>query len=371
MTSPATPPGAPATDAEPCDRRCRLDGTGQMHTDCAHRAAADLADLPALYARLWTILPAVQTAGARVTGSKDRPLVIQPHVHDLMTDIRDILKSWADQIADTHPGELKGTRLRPLKRIRRFAVGPSGDARVVEQRDRDLDANRVLNAVLWIQARQWWPYCQAWSADFAEEIRTLAHTARKLAKLYDEMPGIKNVPCRCGRLTLVQYPGEDDVRCARADACGLVLRPAEYQAWRTEYLGQLAAAGQPTAETRAELLARSAVELSEHPQLRGHSNRLATRAGTVLEDPPVTTPTTPPGLRQYDGLDAVDAVAAAWTRPGPSPEWHEQSRARVRQVMPLLARALDRLAEEAAAEASRLAALDARLGSHDPAPSET
>ncbi|MQB01956.1 MAG: hypothetical protein GEU78_17095 [Actinobacteria bacterium] len=47
----------------------------------------------------------------------------------------------------------------------------------------------------------------------------------------------------------------------------------------------------------------------------------------------MTTPTTPPELRQYDHLPAVEAVVRAWTEPG---GFH----------MPTLARALDRLAAE-------------------------
>ena len=48
----------------------------------------------------------------------------------------------------------------------------------------------------------------------------------------------------------------------------------------------------------------------------------------------------------YDRLAAVDAVTAAWTRPGPNPEYHRRMQAEVRQSMPVLARALDRLARE-------------------------
>jgi hypothetical protein len=59
-----------------------------------------------------------------------------------------------------------------------------------------------------------------------------------------------------------------------------------------------------------------------------------------MSDP--ITPITPAGLRQYDHLPPLEAVLAAWTRPGPRPDWHEKMRERVRLEMPLLARALDR-----------------------------
>lgn len=59
------------------------------------------------------------------------------------------------------------------------------------------------------------------------------------------------------------------------------------------------------------------------------------------------TPTTPDGLSQFDGEDAVAAVIKAWTEPGPHPEWHTMMQRQVKIQMPVLARALDRLADEA------------------------
>lgn len=56
------------------------------------------------------------------------------------------------------------------------------------------------------------------------------------------------------------------------------------------------------------------------------------------------TPTTPAGLHQYDSLPAVQAVVKAWTVPGGHPDWHDAMREHVRLEMPVLARALDRLA---------------------------
>jgi hypothetical protein len=59
----------------------------------------------------------------------------------------------------------------------------------------------------------------------------------------------------------------------------------------------------------------------------------------------MSTPTSPEGLRRYDGLPPVEAVVRAWTEPGPRPDWHERMRREVQSTMPLLARALDRLAD--------------------------
>lgn len=56
------------------------------------------------------------------------------------------------------------------------------------------------------------------------------------------------------------------------------------------------------------------------------------------------TPVT--GLGLYDGLYSLDAVIESWRNAGPRPAWHEARKREVRDAMPLLARALDRLAQE-------------------------
>lgn len=58
------------------------------------------------------------------------------------------------------------------------------------------------------------------------------------------------------------------------------------------------------------------------------------------------TPVSYAGERIYDHLPAREAVLRAWTVPGSNPTWHESARREVAGVMPLLARALDRLARE-------------------------
>jgi hypothetical protein len=58
------------------------------------------------------------------------------------------------------------------------------------------------------------------------------------------------------------------------------------------------------------------------------------------------TPVTPAGLRSLDHLAPRDAAVRAWTDPGPHPPWHRKMQAEVRDSMPLLARALDRLTAE-------------------------
>lgn len=58
------------------------------------------------------------------------------------------------------------------------------------------------------------------------------------------------------------------------------------------------------------------------------------------------TPATRTGMRQYDHLPALDAVIAAWVKPGRSPRYHRAKQAELRATMPVLARALDRLASD-------------------------
>ena len=51
-------------------------------------------------------------------------------------------------------------------------------------------------------------------------------------------------------------------------------------------------------------------------------------------------------LAAYDHLPPDLAVVYAWTRPGPSPRWHQLGQRDVATAMPLLARAVERLVEQ-------------------------
>jgi hypothetical protein len=87
-----------------------------------------------------------------------------------------------------------------------------------------------------------WSVDQTWGVDYMEEMRQLAHEARKMARLYDEQPQLMvGVPCkRCFRFQLLRYPGDPkvpgdpNVECANA-SCQAVLRPAEFEQWRQLY----------------------------------------------------------------------------------------------------------------------------------------
>lgn len=74
------------------------------------------------------------------------------------------------------------------------------------------------------------------------------------------------------------------------------------------------------------------------------------------------TPVDRPGL--YDRLPPEEAALRAWTRPGRHPDYHESCRQLVRAFMPLLARALDRLAEQDRDADPYLDPDDPRPGAH-------
>ena len=54
----------------------------------------------------------------------------------------------------------------------------------------------------------------------------------------------------------------------------------------------------------------------------------------------------PDSLRKYDHLPPREAVVEAWVNVGDSPGWHAAAMCHVANVMPLLARAIERLALE-------------------------
>lgn len=56
------------------------------------------------------------------------------------------------------------------------------------------------------------------------------------------------------------------------------------------------------------------------------------------------TPVTHAGLRKYDDLPAALAAVQAWTVAGNEPGWDSRCKREARAALPVLARALDRLA---------------------------
>lgn len=61
---------------------------------------------------------------------------------------------------------------------------------------------------------------------------------------------------------------------------------------------------------------------------------------------PPRTPVTPQAWAASHAKPPVEAVLDAWCDPGPNPFWHRMQQETLRANMPLLAHALDRLAQE-------------------------
>lgn len=59
-----------------------------------------------------------------------------------------------------------------------------------------------------------------------------------------------------------------------------------------------------------------------------------------------TPPVVEPDIIQFDDLPSGVAVMMAWSEPGIEPEYHEFIKSQVRNSMPVLGRALDRMVEE-------------------------
>lgn len=59
------------------------------------------------------------------------------------------------------------------------------------------------------------------------------------------------------------------------------------------------------------------------------------------------TPVTRKGLKQFDRMTPEQAILNAWTQVGGHPNYHRKMQLEVRDAMPLLARALDRLVDSA------------------------
>lgn len=60
----------------------------------------------------------------------------------------------------------------------------------------------------------------------------------------------------------------------------------------------------------------------------------------------MSKPPTREGLGQFDHLPAADAIVLAWNMPGVAPRYHRDMQDQVKEQMPVLARAIERLTEE-------------------------
>jgi len=60
----------------------------------------------------------------------------------------------------------------------------------------------------------------------------------------------------------------------------------------------------------------------------------------------VRTPISANAILKYDHLSPEEAIVAAWKEAGASPTWHRACKQEVADCMPLLARAVARLASQ-------------------------
>lgn len=60
----------------------------------------------------------------------------------------------------------------------------------------------------------------------------------------------------------------------------------------------------------------------------------------------MSKPPTREGLEIFDHLPADEAIVMAWNVPGAAPRYHRDMKILVREQMPVLARAIERLTEE-------------------------
>lgn len=212
-----------------CTRRCIRVAREGICDRCHGLTLADLTVLPRLYLELSTRLaPSQGGGGTPVSGSKERPLAVRVEPLDHMRLIVDQLGAWSRIVIEER--RLVGPRTPPTRRAGRIVVGASGEAERDRRPDRDQHATQVVILADFLRTHHDWSSRQPWCDDYAEEIRDLAHNARRLAGLYDQRPQLKDgVPCpRCDYMSLEVAPGADDVACSNPD-CSAVLRPEEYR----------------------------------------------------------------------------------------------------------------------------------------------
>jgi hypothetical protein len=212
-----------------CRTRCMRVTRKGICDRCYDLTARDLAALPGLYVELRIRLaPSQGGGGAPVSGSKERPLAVRVEPLDHMRLIVDQLRAWSRIVIDER--RLVGPRTPPVRRAGRIVVGGHGEAERDRCPDRDQYATQVVTLVEFLHTHHEWSSRQLWADDYSEEIRELAHNARRLAGLYDQRPQLKEgVPCpRCDFMSLEVAPGADDVTCNNPD-CSAVLRPEEYR----------------------------------------------------------------------------------------------------------------------------------------------
>jgi hypothetical protein len=169
---------------------------------CFARLRSDLAAVVDAYDQLAEGMSAIAPGwrtGA-IHGSEEARLPFDPDLHDLRVRIIAALERWTGRVLAEHPGRLHGPADRTL-----------------------------TTAVEWMRIHLPWCSGQSWVEELARELRTLireAGTSVGLQTAYRKLP----TPCGgCGRLTLVEYTGDDAVTCRNRDCGGLYDWPTYIQ----------------------------------------------------------------------------------------------------------------------------------------------
>lgn len=182
-----------------CGLRCsRVTSTG-ICDRCDRLAREDLRWLPIGTVELHARIAREQIQGGEgVSGTKERPLPIDPAKFDHKQVIYDVATGWARH----HMEE-------------RHLAGPANW--------------RLQTVVDWLDGWHDWATRQPWSDEYAGEIREAAHTARVMCSLYDEKPSyVPDLRCpQCRLADMWREPGEDAIIC---HSCQAVLRGDQMRA---------------------------------------------------------------------------------------------------------------------------------------------
>jgi ribosomal protein S27E len=184
-----------------CTRRCVRVTAAGVCTWCATRTAADLDDMTGTFLELWCARVPGPGSGPKVSRSKTPAAPVRAEVVDHADQIVAVLGSWAALVAET-----------------RRLTAPT---------------YTLTASVAVLRTHHDWATAQAWAPDYCEEVRTLAHTARVLAQLYEPRPElIAGVQCRSPKCdlvgTLFRAPGSQYIECG---VCGNLLTEPEYREW--------------------------------------------------------------------------------------------------------------------------------------------
>jgi hypothetical protein len=197
--------------------------TGQVCTGCIRRIAADLADIPQLYAHI-TLTPARRAAGPRVTGSHDAPLPLNVDALDLTLPARagTIHDRYGDQTGHQSVAAVLDDWVR--------------DWRDQRGRGEGLPVSTVGVLVGWLTVRLDEACVDHPAIDeFAADMRRLRRTLRQVGGDGPERPERLPAPCpRCDLLALVREGGY--VTCRN---CPEWLDEDGYAEWTRQLAGRM------------------------------------------------------------------------------------------------------------------------------------